>query len=290
MTIRFERGTLWASTLERTGRALTCGALEYIPTRNEVVEQGGIRFLVPVVQNIARKRKAGRRQKREGTNPFLPYEDDLFVADISDTHVCLLNKFNVVEHHLLIVTREFEAQDDLLNSRDFEAMWIGMSEFDGLAFYNAGTIAGASQSHKHLQQVPVPLGPGPARTPLDSLLGTARFEGESGVLPGLPFVHALAKVDRFSGLEPFQAAHRTEMIYQKMLLDVGLESNPGPYNLLVTREWMLIVPRTWETYGSISVNALGFAGSILVRNEKELEQVRRDGPMAILKHVAVPST
>jgi ATP adenylyltransferase len=80
------------------------------------------------------------------------------------------------------------------------------------------------------------------------------------------------------------------MLYQKMLRDVGLESNPGPYNLLVTREWMLMVPRTRETYGSISVNALGFAGSILVRNEKELEQVRTDGPMAILKHVAVPST
>jgi ATP adenylyltransferase/5',5'''-P-1,P-4-tetraphosphate phosphorylase II len=70
-------------------------------------------------------------------------------------------------------------------------MWTCLAEFDGLAFYNAGTIAGASQSHKHLQQVPVPLGPGPARTPLDPLLGTARFEGDLGVLPGLPFVHAL---------------------------------------------------------------------------------------------------
>jgi ATP adenylyltransferase len=288
MKILFEPGTLWPSMLERTEQALACGALERIPTRNEYVEQGGVRFLVPVVENIERKHKAGRVQRREGTNPFLPYEDDLFVADISETHVGLLNKFNVVEHHLLIVTRELEEQDNLLNVRDFVAMWACMAEFDGVAFYNAGTIAGASQAHKHLQQVPVPLGSGPGRMPLDPLLKTARFDRELGSVPALPFVHALAKVDPISTIEPSEAARRTEALYQQMLREVGLESEPGPYNLLVTREWMLLVPRTRETYESISVNALGFAGSILVRNERELELVRTRGPMAVLEHVARP--
>jgi ATP adenylyltransferase len=288
MNILFDPGTLWPSMLERTESALACGALERIPTRNEYVEQGGIRFLVPVVENIEHKRKAGRVQKREGTNPFLPYEDDLFVADISETHIGLLNKFNVVEHHLLIVTREFEEQDDLLNVRDFEALWACLAEFDGLAFYNAGTNAGASQPHKHLQQIPVPLGLGPERMPLDPLWETARLDRELGSAPGLPFVHTLAKVDRLSTIEPSEAARRTEALYRMMLEEVGLGSEPGPYNLLVTGAWMLLVPRTRETYESISVNALGFAGSILVRNEKELELVRTHGPMAVLEHVARP--
>jgi ATP adenylyltransferase len=287
MKILFEAGTLWSSMLERTELALACGALERIPTRNETVEERGIRFLVPVVENIERKRTAGRVQKREGTNPFLPYEDDLFVADISETHVGLLNKFNVVEHHLLIVTREFEEQDDLLNVRDFESMWACLAEFDGLAFYNAGTIAGASQPHKHLQQVPVPLGFGPERIPLEPFLAAAGLDRELGSVPGLPFVHAVAKVESLSALEASEAACRTEAIYQQMLREVGLENEPGPYNLLVTREWMLMVPRTKETYESISVNALGFAGSILVRDEKELELVRAHGPMAVLEHVAI---
>ncbi|NIO40609.1 MAG: phosphorylase, partial [Burkholderiales bacterium] len=38
-------------------------------------------------------------------NPFLPYGKDLFVSDISETHLALLNKFNVIDYHLLIVTR-----------------------------------------------------------------------------------------------------------------------------------------------------------------------------------------
>ena len=43
------------------------------------------------------------------------YEVDLFVADISPTHVCILNKFNVVDYHLLIITRAFESQENLLS-------------------------------------------------------------------------------------------------------------------------------------------------------------------------------
>jgi ATP adenylyltransferase len=286
MKILFEPGSLWPRIVERTEQALARGALERIPTRNEYVEQAGIRFLVLVVANIQRKRNVGRTQKREGTNPFLPYEEALFVADISDTHIGLLNKFNVVEHHLLIVTRELEKQDDPLTLHDFEAMWACLGEFDGLAFYNAGTVAGASQPHKHLQQVPLPLGSGPERMPLVPLLETARFDGELGEVSSLPFVHSVAKVDRLSGDEPSEAARRTDALYQDMLRAVGLDNEPGPYNLLATREWMFMVPRSRETYASISVNALGFAGSILVRNESELDLVRKHGPMAVLGHVA----
>ena len=80
---------------------------------DEVVEEAGIPFLVRVVSNLARKREAEisrPRQLKTNRNPFLPYENELFVAEIGDSHVCLLNKFNVVDHHLLIVTREFEDQ------------------------------------------------------------------------------------------------------------------------------------------------------------------------------------
>ena len=38
-------------------------------------------------------------------------------------HVLLLNKFNVVENHLLVVTREFEQQTDPINANDFAAVW-----------------------------------------------------------------------------------------------------------------------------------------------------------------------
>ena len=64
-----------------------------------------------------------RDKQAEVKNPFLPYEEDLFVADLSDAHLLLLNKYNVVAHHLLVVTRRFEPQSDLLNSADLDAAW-----------------------------------------------------------------------------------------------------------------------------------------------------------------------
>jgi len=67
------------------------------------------------------------------------------------------------------------------------------------------------------------------------------------------------------------------------------ERQRGPYNLLVTRRWMLLVPRTQEHFGSISVNALGFAGSLFARDATETDALRAAGPMSALKAVAVPA-
>ncbi len=264
------------------------GKLQRIPTRDEIVEHGGVRFVVRLVEALERKRIA-RLMQPPDLNPFLPYDEDLFVAELSDTHLCLLNKFNVVEHHLLIVTREFEQQDCLLTPLDFEAMWLCLAEFDSLAFYNAGTVAGASQPHKHLQQVSTPVGPGPERSPMDHVLARAAPEEQCGTVVELPFLHALTGLGRVTEREPRDAALATTDLYRELLSSVGIDKSREPYNLLVTRDWMLLVPRSCERYRTISVNSLGFAGSLLVRNEEELELVRATGPLNVLREVAFPA-
>src|ERR687886_573732 len=228
-TLRLEAGTLWAKVTERTEHALHCGALQPIPTECKLVEQNGVNFLIRVLPNLARKEEAKKKQEQETTtsgkefNPFLPYEEDLFVADISDTHLCLLNKFNVIDHHLLIVTREFEEQDTLLTLQDFEAMWACLAEFDGLAFYNGGKTAGASQRHKHLQLVPLPLVQKGAKIPIESVLASAQFEGV-GTIPGFPFVHAIAQLDPNWAKSPQAAASSTLECYHNLLRAVNLIS------------------------------------------------------------------
>ena len=132
------------------------------------MEDGGIRFLIRILRHLARK---PRREAPDASpaaarpNPFLPYDPAMYVADASPTHVCLLNKFNVVERHLLIVTRAFEDQETPLTQPDFEALWTCLAEAEGLGFYNSGAVAGASQPHKHLQLVPLPLDPTASRCP-----------------------------------------------------------------------------------------------------------------------------
>lgn len=291
-------GTLWPRVRERTKHALKCGALQSIPTEYEFVEQDGIRFLVRTLSNLVRKDEAKKQQITASTstdkefNPFLPYEEDLFVADLSDTHVCLLNKFNVVDYHLLIITRAFEDQETWLTLQDFEATWACLAEIDGLAFYNGGKMAGASQRHKHLQLVPLPLVPEGLKIPIEPAIASAKFHSSVGTIANLPFKHAIARLDPDWAQSPSKAAEKTLACYRTLLQAVGLPEGDGTrqsgaYNLLVTRQWMLLIPRSQESFESIAVNALGFAGALLVRNSQQMERLKTCSPLTVLKNVAI---
>jgi ATP adenylyltransferase len=290
--------SLWTRITDRTAQALRSGVLYSIPTESSFCEEDGIRFFVRILTNLSRKEEAKKKelQIKKGSdktvNPFLPYEEAMFVTNISDTHLCLLNKYNVVEHHILIVTREFEDQEMLMNLKDFEAMWLCMAEFDSLSFYNGGCAAGASQPHKHLQLVPLPLASKGHRIPIEPVFESITYHGLAGTTPLLPFVHAFIRLDPDCISSPKETAKRTLDYYHTMLDFVGLKvtgdgRQSGPYNLLVTREWMFLIPRSGEFFHSISVNSLGFAGALLVKNEKEMELLKSHGAMNLLKSVAV---
>ena len=277
-------------------RALATGALKPIPAVPETVNDTGIAFVVwrlalsetPLPGDGMPDEKPAYSDS--GPNPFLPYDPRMFVADITRTHVCLLNKYNILEDHLLLVTRAFEQQNNWLTAADFEALCICMAEFDGLAFYNGGKIAGASQRHKHLQYVPLPLATGENDLPITPALATARWHDVIGRAPAFPFVHALGRLDRNANETPAQAAERRLALYWKLLAASGIPRGAGrqqtqAYNLLATREWMMVVPRSRESYAGVPVNALGFAGSLLVRDDAQLQLLREVGPLTVLRHV-----
>jgi len=74
-----------------------------------------------------------------------PFEEGICIDDqLTKTHRLLFNKFPCRPHHVLIVTKEKEKQEDLLNIRDLEASLIVMKTLDGFIYFNAGEKAGAS--------------------------------------------------------------------------------------------------------------------------------------------------
>jgi sulfate adenylyltransferase (ADP) / ATP adenylyltransferase len=291
---RFEPGTLQAKVQARTAHAMHRGAIHTIPTRFELVGHAGVNFLIRIVSNLVRKVQANVDQRYPSKaakiyqDPFLPYDQDLFVADISHTHVCL-------DHHILMVTRSLQEQESFLTLSDIEAVLLCLTEFEGLAFYNAGEAAGASQRHKHLQMVPLPLTAELSHLPIEPLLETARFGGRIGRAPRLPFSHVLVRMNPEWVASPLKGAQELLKHYLHMLQTLGLADggrgeetrSPGPYNLLITRQWMLVVPRSTECFEGISVNALGFAGGFLVKNQAQLDRLKTCGPMTALRHVAL---
>jgi sulfate adenylyltransferase (ADP) / ATP adenylyltransferase len=292
----FEPGTLWKRLIDTSRSALQSGTIQPILTSYEYVEDGGVRFLVRMVVHLANKprRGPGPPARTGAHNPFLPYDPDLLVAEAGPEHVCLLNKFNVVDHHLLIATRDFVHQDTPLTPADFAVWWRCLNEYESLGFYNGGTCAGASQPHRHMQVVPLPLDHSGPRIPIEPIL-TVDSPVPQLQTPSIrvPFRRAVAALESCHGQSHEKSGKDLHRLYVQLLDLTGISGSLQPderlqnaYNLLVTRQWMMLVPRRNECFAGISLNAMAFAGAFLTRNRRELDTLRSRGPMAALCFVA----
>jgi ATP adenylyltransferase len=95
---------------------------------------------------------------------------------------------------------------------------------------------------------------------------------------------------------PLEAARRTFELYASSLVSLGmmppdtgsLKYQSLPYCFILTRKWMLLVPRSREFCDSISINSLGFTGALLVRNKEEMGFLKEQGPMNLLRSVGMP--
>lgn len=203
----------------------------------------------------------------------------MWVTNIGEHHAVLLNKFNVIDNHLLIVTRHYEHQDQLLTADDLTALTELVTQHGGLGFYNGGKLAGASQHHKHLQWIPGVDLRGKLCIPVERVF-THSNPGK-WQLQKTPFPMALAT------LQPQQPlAEQCWNFYQQMTrvlcIDNGERHANKAYNLLVTPSHLWIVVRQQESFDAISLNALAYAGSLFVKNHSALDHIKQQGPLAAL--------
>jgi ATP adenylyltransferase len=264
--------------VDRADAALASGAMHSFECALEFVQDAGVEFVMRVATKFPQGETARGRTNaapKLARDPFDDPEPALIVRDrLTPTHRALLNKFSVLREHLLVVTRSHEDQRDLLTERDFEALGTCMEDAEVLAFYNGGAEAGASQSHKHMQVVTLPLSPRRS-VPMDAM-----FEKTSSSFPFRSAFTRLAhgQVANPSGMKAaYLALHRA----------AGLVA-PQPYNLLVTHEWMLVVPRSRDKFDGISINSLAYAGSFFVRDAAHANTLAAAHPMSVLASVALP--
>jgi ATP adenylyltransferase len=281
---------LAAAAKRASAHAVTAGALQPLEIELATVTEG-VPFEIRCLSSQALKHVAAmlsRESKPAGYNPFLPFEQDLFVADLSQTHLAILNKFPIEAGHLLIITRAFVDQEAPLDGTDFDALARLMAAVDSLVFYNSSVTAGASQPHRHLQLVP------PRIYPCEPLFPSAG-DGKPVRLSFLPFRHAFVHLNESHWSDTAGAADHLKAAFDFACGYCGLTVSNGklaPYNLLVKRGWMLLVPRSrhhFEDSGQqIAVNALNFAGSVIVRDRAQMEIARTAGLIRILAAVTFP--
>ncbi|KEQ14652.1 hypothetical protein GZ77_10070 [Endozoicomonas montiporae] len=148
----FNRSDLrkWLGDTRQT--ALKNGSLQSLSTEL-ITLSDRVPFEVRKLSSL-RKKPSLQMAKASGRNPFLPYEQELYIChvapdnvapdSVASDHVILLNKFNVIDDHLLVVTTDFEAQETVLAEKEFQSILTVMGAFPMLAFYNSGAEAGAS--------------------------------------------------------------------------------------------------------------------------------------------------
>lgn len=277
-----------------TAAALDCGALQPIRTEQTTLVDDGITFSVRWVSSLALKDRARVdtvTRRNPDFNPFLPPEPALTVAALGDDHLVVLNKFPVIERHLLIVTRRYAAQTSPLDLSDLAALARVVGPHGGLGFCNGGAVAGASQPHKHLQWVPTPVGIDGGGFEAFTAGLPEKAPGSCLSNPRLPWAHAFVRLDDRAWTRHPEAGEMLNGAFRAACaaLSISADADPmPPYNLLVSREWLLLVPRRCEKWHDMSVNSLGYAGSLFVRDDHQVEHLRAVGPLAALAAVSLP--
>jgi ATP adenylyltransferase len=181
------------------------------------------------------------------------------------------------------------------------------------AFFNSGDESGASQPHRHLQFLPVEDmreqqdDKDPKWIPLIDRVATADVVTESGLrtLPSLPFRHFALPLPLAPSLETLYEAYlslyRAAVQVSSSTWDPAekaekLAQTAGPaaisYNFAMTESAMMICPRRSETAylnnknnnnddndtntGKISLNGTILAGTLMVKQESEWDELRNE--------------
>lgn len=291
MAQQLSSSAIWPELTACYDLALKTGAIKKTETDDELFRDPllNVDFVLRTAGALRLKSSAAKNGSRSDDNPFLNPEKALLVGHLSATHSLLLNKFNVVSHHVLVVTRSFEEQTHPLTAADFGAAVAVLQALPagGVAFFNSGPHSGASQRHKHIQVVPLPFMIGqPAKLPFEDALLSAVGDCSEEVHPvrSLPYCSLVARISPGTTSEQLAAMTTDALAAAEKTCLVGDMS----YNMLLTKEFLHLIPRRSEKSGPVSINALGLAGTMFVKTDEQLHYIKDCAPSKVLRDTTFP--
>jgi ATP adenylyltransferase/5',5'''-P-1,P-4-tetraphosphate phosphorylase II len=194
------------------------------------------------------------------TSPLLRQTSPLFLADITAARTAL--------HGLCRTLGSGNSEADEENEEDY------------IIIYNSGRASGCSRFHKHMQVLPRPPRTAftlwPDRPPDDSV--------------NVPYMYDLIRHPPSPAPSaadgPDVADHiltRYTASLDRFRARLGCQDDePVPHNVVMTREWTVVIPRRTARIGGISANAAGMMGMVWVATEAELQEWKRRGPWSVL--------
>lgn len=263
------------------------GKIVYGESEAILLDDGGLSFQFRICHALSKKPQLQDEPETTETRTFGPGSDlefgdeRLLIATINETHHFILNKFCVFRpQYILLTTDSYRRQDEPLDFDDFQAVLDVSARLQGhhYALYNCMEPAGSSRRHKHLQIFDVPA---------DFSLFPDRHLGDAAKVPYRYFLQ------RFGSASP--SARELLDIYKKLLSDAtctlstesSSQAKTCPHNVVLVKEWMLVIPRRKSNVNGVSANGAGMLGMVWVTDEAKLEQWKSLGPRWTLSQLGV---
>ncbi|KAI1843621.1 hypothetical protein JX265_007407 [Neoarthrinium moseri] len=202
------------------------------------------------------------------------------IGDVTATHLLAFNKFCMYRPHMLLLTKDgFRRQYNQLDVEDIQAAWkvLEALNWSHFMFFNCGKDGGCSRLHKHLQLAPfLP----------DRLIPWP----ESGKQPAnIPYEYVLRRFD--ADLGPKQVADVYEQMIEEARAILGTQNSSDrhvPHNVVLGRNWILVIPRRKGGVGGAYANALGMLGMVSVASKDELQCWIDQGLSEVVAQLGVP--
>lgn len=296
-------------------RLLAEGIITYQPSKPLLIEDQGMlvrsyhsqfnssltcrQFSFHIIQSLKTKPQAGDSPAAANSQGYFgPGSDiandhpDICVTIVNGTHYLIINKFPVFRPTLLLLTVDsYRRQHEPLALDDIHAAWDVICDLkvEHYAFFNCTVTAGSSREHKHLQVLPAP---GASEAYPEGYKFFPDSDESLGNGP-LRFTHFLQRFNPLSD-SATTSGDKVFDIYTRLLKQtraaLSLEPSEAicPHNFILTKRWMMVVPRRAAYFQGISTNAAGMVGTVFLWNQDQLEAWKEIGPMNILAALGLP--
>ncbi|KAF2435257.1 hypothetical protein EJ08DRAFT_394863 [Tothia fuscella] len=219
---------------------------------------------------------------------------EFLIAEVNESHILIFNKFCVYRAQYMLLTADsYQRQESSLAIEDLAAAWNVLDAFnnDGhehYLFYNCTSNSGNSREHKHMQLFEKPLS-GYEKSNGDEIV-FALFPDSTDKNLKVPFKYFIERLDTTNATEPddLLAAYERLLVPTREALGLETDTERCPHNLILVRQWMMLIPRRKATYEGNTVSSAGMLGLVWADCEEHVDEWKKIGPVKILTEVGVP--
>lgn len=210
----------------------------------------------------------------------------------------VFNKFNVFRpQYLILHVDDSRRQHEVLSLDDLaiSAALLQGVETPHYVIYNCGREAGCSREHKHLQVFPKP-GTNEDEDGYDMFRffeeAAAETAGKGNAdVPKVPFKFFLHRFQDGESENP----KRVKEIYDgflkesKALLGIPEDAEFCPHNVIMIKEWIMVIPRVKADVEGASANSVGMMGLLWMTKREQVDKWKKLGPAWVLGEIGVSS-